>query len=77
MNTRNFLKSVLVMAIAPAILLPKAEDRQRWKRTSALWVPNPAYQTAEYEFYFYNLSPCFDRRILEDVEIPTKETRCA
>jgi len=35
MNTRTFIKSLLVGAIAPSVFLPKASDSFKWKRTAS------------------------------------------
>lgn len=31
MNTRSFIKSLLVMAVAPSVIVPVLKDRFRWK----------------------------------------------
>ncbi len=54
MNTRSFLKSLLVAAVAPSILLPKLNDSFKWKSlsTSGLMVPNPEWINAPFEIAF-------------------------
>jgi hypothetical protein len=55
MNTRSFLKSLLVAAIAPQVLIPKSDDRQKWKRrNSGIWALNPAYSNAQYESVLFS-----------------------
>lgn len=76
MNTdrRSFLKSILVATVAPTLLLPKLGNRQRWKRTEEIWVPNPEWVNAEHEIFFVGLNgikilegyPVFDDKILSD-----------
>lgn len=40
MNTRSFIKSLLVAAVAPQVLAPVLADRQRWQCTPAgIWTP--------------------------------------
>ena len=55
MNRRSFLSSVLKAGVAAAIL-PSATTylRAQWKKLadSNLWIPNPDYETAEYEVAF-------------------------
>lgn len=53
MNKRSFIKSLLLVAVAPAILIPKAKDAFKWKRVNDLWVVNPDYGTAPYEVGFF------------------------
>lgn len=48
-STRQFLKSILVAAVAPSILIPKAGDRQKWKRSGNIWRLNPEWENAPYE----------------------------
>jgi hypothetical protein len=54
MNTRSFLKSILVAAVAPTILLPALKDSYKWVRpnTNSLYVINPDWINAEYELAF-------------------------
>lgn len=53
LNTRNFIKSLLVASVAPSILLSSAKDRTKWKATKqGLWIPNPAYANAPYEIAY-------------------------
>ena len=56
MTRRGFLSQVLKAGVAAAIL-PAATTyaRSKWIKpsvTSNLWIPNPAYETAEYEVVF-------------------------
>ena len=46
---------MLVTAIAPNVLLPRLNDRQRWKRGKNLWVKNPNYENAEYEMVYHRM----------------------
>ena len=61
MKRRSFLQSIGI-AIAASVLIPKilieglVEDR---------WRPNPAWEKAEYEIYFYHQAPVFDPSILQ------------
>jgi hypothetical protein len=54
MNTRDFLKTLLLVGVAPSVLIPKFPDCQRWRKTAStgLWVLNPAYEAARYELLF-------------------------
>jgi hypothetical protein len=55
MNTRTFLKSLIVAAVAPQILIPRAPTPYKWVRTTkialagGLMVPNPEWFKAAYE----------------------------
>jgi len=44
---------MLMAAVAPSVLLPQLADRQRWKRASDLWIPNPDWETAEYTLIWH------------------------
>jgi hypothetical protein len=49
-HRRSFLRSLLLAAVAPNILVPVLKDRQNWIKTwSVLWTPNPEWLTAPYE----------------------------
>lgn len=54
MNTRNFLKSLALIAVAPQILIPRAPDAYRWKRGLGchLWEINQNWVDAPYEVVF-------------------------
>lgn len=52
MNARRGFLKTLGLAIGAAIFLPKAPDAFRWKR-SGIYVPNPAWVSAPYEFVAY------------------------
>ena len=55
MTRRGFLSQILKAGVAAAVL-PAATTyaRSKWIKpsvTSNLWIPNPAYETAEYEVF--------------------------
>lgn len=58
MNTRSFIKSLLLCAAAPQVILSSSLDKQKWKATvkhikkNGIYVPNPEYFKAEYEVVF-------------------------
>lgn len=54
MNKRSFLKSLLVAAVAPSVLIPQFKDSFKWKRITAsgLLIPNPDWINATYEIAF-------------------------
>ena len=58
MNTRSFLKSMLMLGVGTAILPSAVTYSRRWIKPSGsdqLWKPNPAWVTAEYEVVFVYL----------------------
>lgn len=55
MNRRSFIADMLVAGTA-TLFLPGAG--RKWKRTSEnLYIPNPAWQTAQYEVIHFYLLP--------------------
>lgn len=54
LNTRSFIKSLLVAAIAPTILIPRAKDSFKWKQNveTGLYVLNPDYVNAPFEIAY-------------------------
>ena len=69
MNRRSFLTSlglIIAAASAPGLLLPRASDHARWKKSASqvLYVPNPEYVSAPYEMTFLwdvNTAMLFER----------------
>jgi len=58
MNKRDFLRALLVAAVAPAALVPKAIDRYRWVQTSrGMWMVNPAWVTAQFKIVWKHPEP--------------------
>lgn len=55
---RGFLRSLLIAAVAPSILVPKFKDAHKWKRTETLFMPNPAYVEAEYKIQYCQFTHC-------------------
>ncbi len=54
MNTRTFIKSILLASLAPAAFIPKQSDRFKWKKSeSGMWVTNPEWENAPYEFGYW------------------------
>lgn len=49
MNRRSFITTLLAGCVAP-LILPGAG--RNWKKSGALYVPNPMWQNAEYEVSF-------------------------
>lgn len=69
MNTRSFLKSLLVAAVAPQVLAAVAKDRCRWTKTiSGLYVINPAWVTAKYELTYIGCESLGYRELLRPWE---------
>jgi hypothetical protein len=63
MERRNFIKAMLLAAVAPSVLLPRLADHHRWKRTGNLWVRNPAWETAKYEVFYLQQPGIYDPAI--------------
>lgn len=49
MNRRNFISGVLAAAAGFAILPAATTYGRIWKPAKELWIPNPEWETAEYE----------------------------
>jgi len=49
---RSFLRSIILAAVAPQVLIPAFEDSHRWKRSGDLWVENLDWKTAKYEIQY-------------------------
>ncbi len=55
MTTRSFIKSMLMVGIAPTILTSVAADKFKWKPTSSgLVVLNPEWLDAPYEIIWFS-----------------------
>ncbi len=72
-DRRGFFKVFGVLAaaasVSPTIFIPRFEP-VRWKRRSCLMaVPNPAYETAKYEWSCVDMPILFDRKILVGLEV--------
>lgn len=55
MNTRSFLKSILMLGVSAAILPSAVTYSRRWIKPSGsdqLWKPNPDWVNAQYEVVF-------------------------
>lgn len=66
MERRNFIKAMLMAAVAPSVLLPRLADHQRWKRTGGMWVQNPEWSTCQYEVYYIAQPGIYDPAIFAD-----------
>jgi hypothetical protein len=66
MNKRSFLKSILLAAVAPGLLLARSQNSYKWKRQNGLWVTEYQceWQPVGYETYFIDVPPVYDSRIL-------------
>lgn len=65
MKRRDFFKT-LATAVAGFAILPAATTyARRWKWQAKEWVivPNPAWETAEYEVRFIDMPPIYDQGI--------------
>lgn len=49
MNRRGFITAMLKAGVAAAVLPIATTYARTWRRTEALWVPNPNWVTAEYQ----------------------------
>lgn len=62
----GFLRSLLIVAMAPSVLVPKFGDTHKWKQTANLWVPNPEWENADYKISF-----AFNKGILDSTDYGT------
>lgn len=63
MKRRSFLTGLC--AVAPLLFLPRFEP-VKWKRTQRIWVPNPAWFTAQYEICPVDLPPIYYPAVIGD-----------
>lgn len=49
MKRRSFLRGIITACVAPQLLV---DCGFKWKRTEAMWIPNPDWVKAPYELVF-------------------------
>lgn len=65
MNRRSFFAKLAVAAAGFTILPPATTYDRIWKPVSKkVWIPNTAWEVAEFEIYFHDMPPLYDERIL-------------